>query len=182
MHLDMLGFGEIAAAAEEKDYYNALPKNTRPFKALFLTANLRHPKKQEDLLLTYERDFLTTVLADPLIAKLTAHLNRSEEIDLLALSAGSSGAESEILASIRFAPADKISLEIAKSQLAKGDSSSAVRTLNGITKRLNADWRACYRAFYLLWRAEEPPRKSEYRELCLTCNPNFPTALFEENP
>jgi hypothetical protein len=180
MHLEILGFSEIVAVVEEGDYLKALSKNVRPFKALFLTANLGQPKKRDDFLLAYERDLLNTVLADSVIDKLTAWLGGSREIDLSTFAAGSSGVEAEILGSIRFAPEDKISLELGKAQLAKGQNSKAIQTLSGITKRLNADWRACYRAFYLLWRAAEPRHKPRYRELCLTCNPNFPTGLFQE--
>src|ERR1019366_3086448 len=92
----------------------------------------------------------------------------------------------EIVASFSYSPIDKIRLEYAKHLLECKEIRQAVSVLHEIVRRPNADWRSCYRSFYLLWRASlianESLAAERYRQLCLTCNPNFPLSLFTVPP
>lgn len=67
----------------------------------------------------------------------------------------------EIVKNFRFAPADKIALEYGKVLLAAGRRDDAEAALVRITRHLNANWRAVYRAFCILSRgcsaSEAPP-------------------------
>jgi hypothetical protein len=86
----------------------------------------------------------------------------------------------EIVNNLRFAPRDKAALEHGKSLAAAGRLDEAKAVLLGITRRLNADWRAVYRAFCLLaWihREQRDAAAGRYIELCRVANPQFPHEL-----
>lgn len=58
--------------------------------------------------------------------------------------------ESEIARNLRFNPRDKIALEMAKIHFRKKDYRKVIDVGRGITTRVNADWRACYRVLVLM--------------------------------
>ena len=91
--------------------------------------------------------------------------------------------EQEIIKNLRFNPQDKLRLEYGKILYHEGDYKGTITVLNGITQKINADWRSVYRSFYLLscvYRELDLKAESlKYRELCLICNPNFPKELLD---
>jgi len=58
--------------------------------------------------------------------------------------------EQEIVKNLRYAPRDKIALEMAKGAFASGRYSDVIEICTTFTTGLNADWRSCYRAFILM--------------------------------
>jgi ubiquinone/menaquinone biosynthesis C-methylase UbiE len=90
----------------------------------------------------------------------------------------------EIIKNLRFNPEDKLRLEYGKILFHEGQKEKASAVLKAITQKINADWRSVYRSFYLLSRIYQDlgdiPTSLKYKELCLTCNPNFPKAFFTE--
>lgn len=58
--------------------------------------------------------------------------------------------EQEIVKNLRYAPRDKIALEMAKEAFASGRYSEVISICTTFTTGLNADWRSCYRAFILM--------------------------------
>ena len=91
--------------------------------------------------------------------------------------------EFEIITNLKFNPVDKLRYEYAKLLVNSGDYEKAIVELNAITKKINADWRACYRAFYLLSKIYtalgNAPISEKYKDLCQTCNPDFPKLLLD---
>jgi len=91
----------------------------------------------------------------------------------------------EIVKSFPYNTEDKICLEYGKLMIGDGRYDDAIKVLSRIVRRLNADWRASYRAFCLLswcYRAqgnEEPATR--YAQLCKTANPQFPDHLLEKS-
>ena len=87
--------------------------------------------------------------------------------------------EAEILATLGFNPEDKVGLEYGKA-LVPVDPRQAVSVLEQVTRRLNADWRATYRAHHHLARAWDalglPEKGDRHRALRDTCNPRWPGA------
>ncbi|MBI4575133.1 MAG: class I SAM-dependent methyltransferase [Planctomycetes bacterium] len=92
----------------------------------------------------------------------------------------------EIFKNLRYAAVDKLGLEYGKELYRQGMYAQAVEVLQGVTRRLNADWRSVYRAFFLLSRLHDrmgiPEGRDRYRGLCQTSNPQFPfDALLQED-
>jgi len=91
--------------------------------------------------------------------------------------------EFEIITNLKFNPVDKLRYEYAKILVNAREYEKAIAELNAITQKINADWRCCYRAFCLLsiiYKTQGNTVLSEkYRDLCMTCNPDFPKLLLE---
>ena len=59
----------------------------------------------------------------------------------------------EIVKNLRYAPYEKCALEMAKLRYSNGEFEGAIEAAMRITRRLNADWRATYRAFLIIARS-----------------------------
>ena len=188
--LRQAGFGDITVIADRAAHRAATPGLRRPMSAVALRARRTDDgarAAEAALALRYERSMLKTLLPHAVIDALSASPDAPWD-DALArfgpvcLVDGPDAAISEILGSIFHAPRDKITLETAKRMIADGAYEDAERGLDAITMTLNADWRSVYRSFFLLWRiarAKGRLRAAEDARLrCMTCNPNFPEALF----
>ncbi|MDQ3068442.1 MAG: hypothetical protein M3R55_01775, partial [Acidobacteriota bacterium] len=86
--------------------------------------------------------------------------------------------EFEIVRNLRFNPQDKLAFEYAKTLFSEARDQEAMTILRSITEKLNADWRAVYRSFYLLHliarRQRQPRVAARYAALCKRCHANFP--------
>lgn len=86
----------------------------------------------------------------------------------------------------RFAPQDKIRVEMAKIFLATGNMAEAEKILPEITLRLNAYWRSAYRAFCLLaWTRRskgDVAGAARYEGLCRLANPQFSMQVLKGTP
>ena len=84
----------------------------------------------------------------------------------------------EIVKNWRYRPNNKIALEYGKLLNSEGKFDEAILVLKTITTELNADWRATYRANYLLSEIYRQLNKGfeiiKYQDLCLQGNPKFP--------
>ena len=91
--------------------------------------------------------------------------------------------EFEIITNLKFNPIDKLRYEYAKILVNSGECAKAIVELNAITQKINADWRSCYRAFCLLSKIYAAlgnrSLSEKYKDLCYTCNPDFPKLLLE---
>jgi ubiquinone/menaquinone biosynthesis C-methylase UbiE len=92
----------------------------------------------------------------------------------------------EIIKNFRFSPHDKLAIEYGKLLITTGDIPTAERTLLGVTRKLNADWRSVYRAFCLLSvlyrRINRAENSEKYKTLCLLSNSQFPQRLLHHDP
>jgi len=92
--------------------------------------------------------------------------------------------EREIIKNLKFNPEDKLRLEYGKTLFQQKEYEMAITVLKDITQKINADWRSVYRSFYLLSiickKLNIELESKRYRELCLTCNNNFPVSLFDD--
>jgi hypothetical protein len=90
--------------------------------------------------------------------------------------------EFEIIKNLRYAPYEKCAFEMAKILYAEKDFIGAIQVASRIAQRLNADWRAIYRAFVLISRAyrnmDDDANAERYKSLALTANPELPALLF----
>jgi len=86
--------------------------------------------------------------------------------------------ELEIIKNLRYSPSDKLSLEYAKLLYAERDYPRALPVLRSVTSKVNSDWRAVYRSFWLLFLTHKElgsvDEAERYKSLCLNCNPSFP--------
>jgi SAM-dependent methyltransferase len=89
----------------------------------------------------------------------------------------------EIVKSFPHNTPDKIGLEYGKLLIGERRYDEAAGVLASIVRRLNADWRASYRAFCLLAWCHRALGHDEaalrYAQLCKTANPQFPDQLLE---
>ncbi len=211
MHLDMLGFGPPTVLADWNAYRQAIPGFQRPAQIMCVTAMVAEergldPDEQEAKWIEdYERRMTQVVLPVEIAAPLYRVVCADEPASVLTGAAAEIHAafqpgvinevtgrlfedptQREIVASMPFCPMDKVRLEYAKLLLSCGEVEAAIAELHQITRRVNADWRACYRAFYLLWRAALVQRDEagaeHYRTCCLTCNPQMPLSLLARAP
>jgi hypothetical protein len=216
MPLDVLGFRDVNVVADWDSYRKALPLNKRPIHAVCMSARIdaevpsASPSPESEWVQEYEARMATTLLPESLIEPLHSvichggpprdltyrawfaylTLNGPRWVQRLArwlaLRPLTNPTSREIVSSFPYCPIDKVRLEYAKHLLARNEPERALDELQKITRRPNADWRACYRAFYLQWRASRLRRDEQAAErsrlLCLTCNPHFPPALFVSPP
>ena len=209
MFLQQMGVRRIEVLAEPGKYWSGTVK--RPAPACCLVADFP-PEKETDALADriykYEKGLLKTLLPssllDPLYDRFCGGQRRGETWTVRLIAAYIQGPdlssrrvllpwirrrwpdrfEWEIIKNFRYAPADKIALEAAKLRYARGDYPGAIEVARLITHRLNADWRATYRAFLLMSRAYrclgDSDQAKRYENLCRVSNPEIPEALFAE--
>jgi SAM-dependent methyltransferase len=216
MHLDVLGFRDVKVVLDWDRYRIAMPQNERPVNLICLSAMVDEENRTEagseerKWVADYESRLATTVLPEQLIVPLYevvceggARGGLSIRSRLLRLFVNgpkwarywtsrllpwivTNTTHREIVGVFPYNAIDKIRLEYGKHLLARGNLGQGMEELQKITRRANADWRACYRAFYLLWRAaillENEAEAERYRNLCLTCNPHYPLSLFHAPP
>lgn len=88
--------------------------------------------------------------------------------------------EQEIVKNLRYAPKDKIALEMAKFFFANREYAKTIEVCKTFTTRINADWRVCYRAFILMSRSAQAlgdsASEKRYVELARSAHP-VPSAL-----
>lgn len=207
MSLSVQGFVDIAEATPP-DAYRREIHSWRRFSAVCLTARVDptyDPAVQVAAWVhAYERGLLTTNLPAPLIDHLHAcvcrggkpgaspsarlmlrYIRRADWWGRAALHIAARGYKSiyarELLKNLRFNAEDKVRLEYAKRLMASNRHEEAAAELLMILRRLNADWRAVYRACCLLsWcrRALGDEDGAErYAQMCRTANGNFPASL-----
>ena len=84
----------------------------------------------------------------------------------------------QIVKNLRYNPCDKLCLEYGKILYAEKEYESAISVLQNVTMKVNADWRAVYRSFYLLSQIYKKlgleDEADQYKGLCRNCNPKFP--------
>jgi len=207
MQLDILGFSNIEIVADPKSYRRAVWKNRRPLNgvcmAAFPDAERKNPISEEvSWIEEYEKGLDRTVLNRSLIEPLYKYFCLGDfSFQLLFDSLNTflylrspnwlasvfssflkiwhrEKYELEIIKNLRYGPRDKISLEYGKILFAGEKYESAITVLKSVTAKLNADWRAVYRSFYLLSklykRLGSVDESNRYKSLCLSCNPRFP--------
>jgi hypothetical protein len=208
MFLEHLGFHDIRVLVPPSAFWSG--RVTRASKACCLVADPGPVSQQEvqvSQILDYENGLLNTMMPAPLIERLyerfcqdrplagatlaqrvvIGYASQPEWLARLLLRwirrTWADRLQVEIIKNLRYAPADKTALEMAKLQFAAGDFSACIETARKITTRLNADWRATYRAFLLIARAYrhlgDTAAAKHYAELCRLSNPELPEVLFE---
>jgi 2-polyprenyl-3-methyl-5-hydroxy-6-metoxy-1,4-benzoquinol methylase len=209
MFMEHVGFHNITVLVAPSSYWDGAVK--RPARACCLMAEPATPTHeiaQTEQILNYESGVLGTLLPATCVRTLFEalchgssgiHAPLSDRL-LIAYATGPAWLsrillryirrawrhpfEFEIIKNLRYAPADKTALEMAKVRLAAGDAGGCIEAARKITGRINADWRATYRAFLLLSfayrRLGDQVAAKRYEELCRTSNPELPDALFNQ--
>jgi methyltransferase family protein len=208
MFLAQSGFQSVKVLIEPSAYWG---KEDRHGKACCLVADtgpVPSAESQADQILKYERGVLGTLLPTACAQALFEHLcqdlsSANATLGDRLLIAYATGPvwvsrillrcirrawrhpfEFEIIKNLRYAPADKAALEMAKVRLATGDAVGCIEAARKVTGRVNADWRATYRAFLLLsWanrRLGDHGAAKRYEDLCRVSNPELPDALFHD--
>lgn len=203
MYLDILGFESIKVAADPESYRNAVWKNKRPLNgvciAAFLNLNKQESVSEESFWINeYERGQERTILDEKFVKPLYNYYRfRKIELGLFLRSLNTflylespgwladlfgsmikfwhkEKYELEIIKNLRYSPRDKLSLEYGKILYAKQEYENAISVLKNVTTRVNADWRAVYRSFYLLSQIYEKlglnSYRNRYKELYLRCH------------
>ncbi|HYR89069.1 MAG TPA: class I SAM-dependent methyltransferase [Terriglobia bacterium] len=195
MHCDLLGY-EVKVVASPAELSRARQGNTRPFQEVLLcnVRNVVQPAAAKESLAEYERGLL-----DPLdrssVEPLYRHFVLAEkDIDWTSetvlirdyITSGTTANlpnyqtpnKREIIKNLRWNPVDKIGLEYGKILFSENRYPEAIVVLQTITQKVNADWRAVYRSFYLLseiyLRLGNKRERLRYRALCAKCHPLFP--------
>ena len=175
MYLEQAGFGDIEMVMSPSSPWKG-EAVARQAKAACFVARRDENKRvpQERVSTSYEEGLAKTCLAAPTIDYLyqrycmgrvlpvLGHVEACIDDYLCAPEAGRAQAwervaplfqgrfEREIVKNLRYAPRDKIALEMAKSFFGLGQYSKAIDICTTFTTGLNADWRSCYRAFILM--------------------------------
>ena len=209
MFMEHLRFRNITVLVEPSSYWDGAVR--RPAKACCLMAEPGSPTyeiAQTDQVLNYEKGVLGTLLPAAFVRTLFEHLCQGSSGTgtpvndwlVIAYATGPTWLSRillryirrtwrhpfafEIIKNIRYAPADKTALEMAKICLAAGDAAGCIEAARKITGHINADWRATYRAFLLLSFAYrnlgDQFAAKRYEDLCRTSNPELPDALFDQ--
>ena len=210
LFLQVGDFENVTVSVDPDTYSRAVPTEGRNFSAVCITASPRMPSRDaERWVLEYEGGLLQALLPFAVIQQLyelhclNKQVTHNEPlVDIISETISCSESELgplkvelkerfsdryilEILKNIRYAPCEKISLEYGKTLISMGNYSEGEHVLFGITRRLNADWRAVYRAFCLIsWsaRARKDVSASErYASLCQLANPQFPQQLINSD-
>jgi len=207
MYLDFLGYEKMEIVADPKSYRAAVWKNKRPLNGVCIAAFLNMDKQKEkseesSWINEYERGLEKTVLKKKYVEPLYEYfclgnfdfglfmysLNTFLYLISPAWLTGLFGSiirywhkgkyELEIVKNLRYNPSDKLCLEYGKILYDEKAYESAISVLKRITTKVNADWRAVYRSFYLLSKIYKNLGLEDdayrYKELCLRCNPDFP--------
>jgi Methyltransferase domain len=208
MFVEQAGFGNVRVLIEPSAYWGGKGREGKACCLVADCAPIADDVTQAEQILSYEKGVLGTLLPARPVETWFARLCQGPSGGPVALSdrvviAYATGPawlarpllrylrrawrhpfEFEIIKNLRYAPADKIALEMAKLRLAAGDAAGCIEAARRITGHVNADWRATYRAFLLLSRAYERlgdgAAAKRYAELCRISNPELPDALFHE--
>lgn len=211
MFMEHLGFRNITVLVVQSSYWDGAVK--RPAKACCLMAEpgpLTLESMQIDQILNYEKGLIGTLLPATCVQTLFDRFclgsagTKASLNDRLLIAYATGPAwlsrillryirrawrnpfEFEIIKNLRYAPADKIALEMAKVRLAADDPVGCIEAARKITGHINADWRATYRAFLLLSfayrRAGDHAAAKRYADLCRISNPELPDAVFRKPP
>ncbi len=174
MFMEQAGFSQIEILEQGAPWSGGPVK--RKAKALYLTA--RVPRKPAavrlDAAALYEEGLARTCLDPGLVSALYRRCCQGSEqdaqtplerstLDYLSGSEEEQGRawleiralvpdrfELEIIKNLRYAPRDKITLELAKIHFKGGRHAQTMALCKAITTGLNADWRSCYRAFKMM--------------------------------
>lgn len=206
MFLEVQGFADVQVVADPAAYRQAVPGGWRQFSAVCMTAARGAAAEDGSAWIAeYEDGLVRTVLPLAVTRDLYSRFclqqapTRSPELgriihDILTTTGRARESATrrlrrrvsdrfalELIKNLAFSPQDKIALEHGKSLAAAGRHAEAKPVLLRITRRLNADWRAVYRAFCVLaWLCRETgdtAGATRYEELCRIANPQFPPAL-----
>ena len=206
MFLEVQGFADVSVVADPEAYAKAVDGGWRKFSAVCMTANkVKAGPDVSTWVDAYESGIICTLLPLPVARALYTRFclgQNPEDFSPLAQVAEDLVAQhgdrygelfetlsaltddrftQEIVKNLRYAPSDKIALEYGKALLADGRLPEAESVLVTVTRRLNGDWRAVYRAFCVMaWSLRERQHAVEaarYEQLCLTANPAFPDRL-----
>lgn len=211
MILETKGFSHVAVEVDPMEFRKRVPVGTRRYWAVCMSARLDNAEKFHDrsaeLAADYESGVVTTLLPATWCEALRARVGvrtkaghkgeRSEESLLVEYVFGSPKKSAaawaalekrivhhnvrEIVRNLVYAPEDKIAVELAKTAMQGGRIEEARELLISVVTRLNADWRAVYRAFCLLhWIYKKSGHKTtatKYLNLCRNANPLFPDRL-----
>lgn len=206
MFLERAGFERSTVLVQPSSYWDGPVK--RAAKGCCITAWIGELRPEVELAEAVERDALETALPEEVIRQLHGVVCEGKALPLSAARARlvawyvaapswlsaillkmicwawPAPRQRELVRSLRYAPRDKIELELAKLQFKCGDYRACFDAASRITTRLNADWRSVYRAFVLMACAarqlgdQEGTRK--YREMALMSNEELPLSLFDE--
>ncbi len=213
MFLDVQGFSDIRVVADPDDYASALKLGWRAATATCLTAMVDDAKdpvcEVDTWIADYESGLIYSLLPQDLVETLFARINGNRPAadswcDFVAAKVlVATGWRLtiwlrwlrrlvpdrfgyELIKNLRFAPQDKIRVELGKVLLASGETAQAEKVLTEITLRLNADWRSVYRAFCLLaWSRRgcgDVAGAERYENLCRLANPQFPMRVLKGSP
>ena len=183
MALNVCGYSTVTRPVADSAYRDAMPLNDRPFYASVTVAERGASIFEVDHSLQEESEFVGGVLPRELVNALKSEVEAPsgrfaaadaqwfEQFNL-------TSAQQAVLRAVRFNPRDKIKLEVAKVLISEGRTEEACAELDDIVTTVNVDWRSCYRALYLLSRLAPEAEREGFLKRCLTCNPNFPRALF----
>lgn len=211
MILETKGFSNVSIEVDPVAFRKRVPVGTRRYWAVCMSARLDGKEQFHDrsaeLAAEYESGVVTTLLPDAWCEALRARAGRPmktggkgrrpDDALVVEYAFGSPKKSAaawaalegriphsnvrEIVRNLVFSPQDKIAVEVAKLAIHSGRIEEARQMLIGVVTRLNADWRAVYRAFCLLhWICKESGQKSaaaKYLHLCRNANPLFPESL-----
>lgn len=206
MFLDVGGFAAIKVEVDPETYSQAVAGGDRSFSSVCMSAAPREGAIDVTAWIeNYEGGLVRTLLPLEVAETLYRMYCLGEQVEevfglqkLAAALISASGDELEsarsalldkvadvylfeILKNLRYAPHDKIALEYGKCLVAKGEYEAGEKVLLRVTRRMNADWRAVYRAFCVMaWSARargEALASKRYEELCRIANPQYPDAL-----
>ncbi len=206
MNLEILGFDNIKVVADTKTYRSSVWKNRRPLEGVCITAKINsvethQPFDEKAWISKYEASLQQTILSRKIVLPLYRYFVEKKSPYPMPLKAWlvlryitapiwisklyekllrfyAQGIELEILKNLRYSPADKITLEWGKILYTEGHLDEALKTLKQISSKLNSDWRAVYRSFFLMSQILKQQGKNteaeRYLNLCNTCNPKYP--------
>ena len=207
MNLTLLGFENVDVMADPETYRNSVWQEKRPLSGVCITATVNQSSKlmieeETKWIDEYEKglenEILPRDLVEPLykllvlkdssvvftgsLEKLHQYVlsngEKAETVQDLLVAPHNGKYAVEIVQNLRYSPGDKITLEYGKLLKSEGMLEEALEVLKGISSKLNADWRAVYRSFHLLFHIYQELGKltdaEKYRGLCLKCNYKFP--------
>lgn len=208
MFLEQAGFSQIEILKQGAPWSGGPVK--REAKALYLSARVSEtpPEMRRSAAALYEEGLAGTRLDAELLASLhrryclgasgepnsaleryiIGYLSGAGEEHVQAWQAIASLAsdkfEREIIKNFRYAPKDKITLELAKVRLCEREYQQAFELCKTITTGLNADWRSCYRGFKLMSVCAEqlghPSLATHYAALAEVACPLAPAGAADE--
>jgi SAM-dependent methyltransferase len=193
MHFDLLGY-DARVAVTPLQFSRARRSNARSFDEVLFSCVRKTSRSVDRSLAEYEEGMMRPLrrsLIEPIYRRLVLqekNVGRTVEARSLEdyINRGTAFPDSmsehtydrEILNNLRWNPVDKIRLEYGKILFSEKRHREAADVLREITAKVNADWRAVYRSFYLLSEiyGQFGDRKEHlrYRALCSKCHPGYP--------